>query len=116
MKAVKIEDLEKGDLIMVRWCDASELRAKVEQHNQPEVYVKDWGVFLGVSGTSRKHVIIGKDVIETWNEWGAARIPLDLVESITLMMSRDQLVLALREIQALVRRVKLRKYKRVEIA
>jgi len=76
MKPVKIEELQKGDLILVRWMDASEMRAHINQHNRPEVYVKDWGVFLGVSGQKRRHVIIGKDVVETWNEWGAARIPL----------------------------------------
>ncbi len=44
MRNVKIEELQRGDLIMVRWNDASEMRAKVEQHDQkPEVYVKDLG-------------------------------------------------------------------------
>jgi len=115
MKPVKIEELQKGDLILVRWMDASEMRAQINQHATPEVYVKDWGVFLGVSGTKRKHAIIGKDVVETWNEWGAARIPLELIDSITIIISRDQLIKALNEIQALVRKVRLRRYTRIDV-
>jgi len=111
MRTVRVEELEKGDFVLVRWMDASEMRAKVEQHGQPEVYVKDWGVFLGVTGIKRRHIIIGKDVVSGWNEWGAARIPIDLVDSIILIMRRDELVQAITEIQALVRRVKLRRYK-----
>lgn len=112
MKTVKLEDLEMGDLILVRWQDASEMRARINQHIQPDVYVKDLGVFLGVTGLKRKHIIVGKDVVELWNQWGAARIPLDLVESIILIVGRSDLVKAINEIQALVRKVKLRKYKR----
>ena len=115
MKPVKIEELQKGDLILVRWMDASEMRAQINQHATPEVYVKDWGVFLGVSGQKRKHVIIGKDVVETWNEWGAARIPLELIDSIIVIIRRDQLIKALNEIQALVRKVRLRKYSRIDV-
>jgi len=102
--------LKKGDLILVRWNDASEMRASLEQHKQPSVHVKDWGVFLGVEGGKRKHVILGKDVVEVFNEWGAARIPVELINEITLIMKREQLITAIAEIQALTRRVRLRKY------
>lgn len=115
MKRVKIEELEKGDLILVRWNDASELRAHLDQHRQPAVHVKDWGVFLGVTGRKRKHIVVGKDVVEIFDEWGAARIPLELINSITLIMKKEQLVKAIAEIQALTRRVRLRKYKRMEV-
>lgn len=112
MRQVKIEELEKGDLILCRWNDASELRAGLEQHKQPAVHVKDWGVFLGIAGAKRKHIVVGKDVVEIYNEWGAARIPVELVNKITLIMKREELIEAITEIQALTRRVRLRKYAR----
>lgn len=115
MREVSVKELQKGDLIVCRWMDASEFRARAGQHDSPEVYVKDWGVFLGVSGIKRKHIIIGKDVVETWNDWGATRIPLELVESITLVLDRDEMANALQEIKALTRKVHLRKYKRLEM-
>ena len=54
-------------------------------------------------------------MVETWNEWGAARIPLELIDSIIVIIRRDQLVKALNEIQALVRKVRLRKYNRIDV-
>jgi hypothetical protein len=117
MREIGINDLRKGDLIVVRWMDASEVRSNLQdKHNMPEIYVKDLGIFLGVSGIKRKHVIIGKDVTEIWNNWGAARIPLELVESIILVLEREQMVSSIREIQALARKVSIRKYERVGIA
>lgn len=116
MREVKLEDLRKGDLIVVRWMDASEVRSHMhDKHEKPDTYVKDWGVFLGVSGLKRKHILIGKDVVETVNDWGAARIPLELVESITRILSRERMISALREIKALARKVRIRKYKRFEV-
>ena len=51
MEKVELENLKKGDLIMVRWLDASEIRCSMNEHEgSPEVYCKDWGVYLGVSG------------------------------------------------------------------
>jgi len=116
MRAIKLEELQKGDLILVRWQDASEMRAKIDQHSDsPDVYVKDWGPFLGIVGVKRKYIVIGKDVVEVWNEWGAARIPIELVESITLLMDREVLAKALTEVQGLVRKVRLRKYSRIGV-
>jgi len=113
LKQISLDELKKGDLILVRWMDASEFRAKLAEHTgEPEVYVKDLGVFLGVSGAKKKHIIIGKDVVESKDEWGAARIPLDLVESIILIMPREDVEKMMIEVKALVRRVRIRKYVR----
>jgi len=111
----ELKGLKKGDLIVVRWMDASEVRAGSGQHDNPEVYVKDLGVYLGVTGTKRKHIIVGKDVIENWNDWGAVRIPLDLVESVVVVVTMENMLPVLREIQALTRKVRLRKYRRFEV-
>ncbi len=70
------------------------------------------GIFLGISGRKRKFLIIGKDVVEVHNEWGATQIPLELVEEITFLMPREQVMRLIREIHSVDRRVKLRKYSR----
>jgi len=115
-RRIRFEDLKKGDLILVRWLDASELRCSVGEHEgNPEVYCKDWGVYLGVSGRKRRLLIVGKDVVEVHNEWGAARIPLELVDEIVLVLPREEALKAIREIQVLGRRVQLRKFRRGEI-
>ena len=116
MEKVELENLEKGDLIMVRWLDASELKGSMNEHEgSPEVYCKDWGVFLGVSGRKRQLLLVGKDVVEVHNEWGAVRIPVELVDEVLLVMPRGEVLRAIREIGVLGRRVRLRKYRRNEI-
>jgi len=87
MQTVKLEELRKGDLILVKWFDASELRAKLNQHEKPEVAVHEWGIYLGTSGQKRKHLLLGKEYVSGWDEWGAARIPVQLIEEIQLIMS-----------------------------
>lgn len=116
MRKVEVEGLQKGDLILVRWLDASELRCSVDEHEgSPEVYCKDWGVFLGVSGRKRRMLVVGKDVVEVHNEWGAVRIPMELVDEVVLVMPRREVLRAIREVQTLGRRVRLRKFRRDEI-
>ena len=116
MKNTAISELRQGDLIIVRWLDASELRAKLSEHEQsPEVHVKDIGVFLGVSGSKKKYLILGKDVVERFNDWGAARIPTELIVEIALLLPKESLVPSLEEIEILRRRVTQRKYTRIHI-
>ncbi len=116
MKRVEIGDLEKGDLIMVRWLDASELRCSVDEHEgSPEVYCKDWGVYLGVSGRKRRLLLVGKEVVEVHNDWGAVRIPVELVDEVLLVMPRGEVLRAIREVGVLGRRVRLRRFRRDEI-
>jgi len=120
MRRVSIEEIEGGELqrgsfIMVRWLDASDIKAQLCEHEaSPEAYCKDWGVYLGCSGRKKKLLIIGKDVMEVHNEWGATRIPLELVEEVILILPRDEMMKVVREVQILGRRVSLRKYKRKE--
>ena len=68
-----------------------------------------------MSGRKRRLLIVGKDVVEMHNDWGAARIPLELVDEILLVMPRKEALKAIREIQALGRRVRLRKWRKGEI-
>ena len=109
------EELRKGDLIIVRWTDASDTKATLEEHvSIPETGCKDWGIFLGVSGAKRRFVIVGKDVVEGHREWGATHIPLELVEEIRLLLPRDSVAAAIGEVEALGRRIRLRKHRREE--
>ena len=113
MRAVKLEDLQKGDLIVVKWIDASDVKAPLKEHEAyPEVHVKDWGLYLGVSGRKHRLIIVGKDVTEMKNDWGATRIPLEMVYEIIRVMPREQVVKYIEEVRTIGRRVRLRKYRR----
>ncbi|MCW4048331.1 MAG: hypothetical protein NWE89_01210 [Candidatus Bathyarchaeota archaeon] len=108
-------ELPKGSFIMVRWLDASDIKAKLTEHvESPEVNCKDWGLYLGVSGRKRRMLLLGKDVVEMYNEWGATRIPLELVEEVVLVLPREEMMQVIQEVGVLGRRVNLRKYSRKE--
>ncbi len=112
---MKTDELRKGDLVLVRWTDASDSKATLEEHStSPEATCKDWGVFLGLSGTRRRFVLIGKDVVEGHREWGATRIPAELVDEVRLLLPREQVVAAIGEAETLDRRIRLRKQRRGE--
>jgi len=112
---MKLEELQKGDLILVRWIDASDTKATLAEHNsQPEAGCKDWGIYLGTSGTRRRFLIVGKDIAETHNEWGATRIPAELVEEIRLILPREKIRAIIGEVETLNRRVRLRTHRRGE--
>ena len=107
--------LPKGSLIMVRWLDASEVRASIVEHESDQGFTcKDWGLYLGISGRTRRMLIVGKDVVEVDNTWGATRIPVELVEEIYLILPREDISTVIREVQALGRRINLRKNRRKE--
>ena len=113
MRKVKIEDLRKGDLIIVNWIDASNEKARLEEHEtSPELHVKDWGLFLGISGRKHQFIIVGKDVTEAKNAWGATRIPLELVSEVILWIPREQVALLIDEVRTIGRRFRLRRHRR----
>lgn len=107
--------IPKGTLIMVRWLDASEIRASINEHESDQGFTcKDWGLYLGVSGRTRRMLIVGKDVVELDNTWGAARIPVELVEEVYVILPREEVSTVIQEVKALGRRINLRKHKRKE--
>jgi hypothetical protein len=115
VEEIERDELPKGCLIMVRWLDASDRRAPLSDHvASPEVTCKDWGIYLGCSGQGKKMLILGKDVVEVYNEWGATRIPVDLIDEVVVILPREEVVKAVREVQVLGRRVSLRRYVRSE--
>ena len=89
MRTVKPEELQRGDLIVVKWFDASELRGRLNQHEKPEVAVYEWGIYLGMRGQKQKHLLLGKDHIKGWEEWGVTRIPVSLIEEIRLLAPQN---------------------------
>lgn len=110
---VDLDNVEKGDLVVVRWIDASDHRATLEEHiGSPETSCKDWGLYLGVTGAKRRFLLLGKDVVEVQNEWGATRIPLELVEEVTVLLPKTKVMGLIREVQVLGRRVRLRRSRR----
>jgi hypothetical protein len=103
-------EVPKGSLILVRWLDASELRMSLGEHESSQgVVCKDWGLFLGVCGRKRRMLLVGKDIVEAHNEWGATRIPVELVEEVQVLMPREEVGAVIHEAQALGRRVSLRR-------
>jgi len=113
---IERNELPKGTLIMVRWLDASDRRAPLSDHvASPEVTCKDWGIYLGLGARGdRRLLLVGKDVTEVHNEWGATRIPLELVEEVVVILPREEVVKAVREVQVLGRKVNLRRYESSE--
>lgn len=112
-KSEALKGLEKGDLIVARWTDASDKRARLEEHiGDPGTLCKDWGIYLGATGTRRQFLLIGKDIVEVQNQWGATRIPLELVEDVQVILPRIKVLGCIREVLALGRKVMIRKRRR----
>ena len=120
LKTYTVEDLlagkiPTGSLIMVRWRDASDLKASLNEHvDGREVVCKDLGIFLGITGREKKQVILGKDVVECYNRWGATRIPLELIDEVVFAQPKEWVLKLYREVEALGRKVSLRKVNREE--
>ncbi len=116
MKKITISEilegkLPKGSLILVRWIDASDKKALLIEHeSNPEMICKDWGLYLGCSGRKKKLILIGKDVVVTHNEWGATRIPIEMVEEVQLILPHTEMMNLIDEVKVLGRRVSLRRY------
>ena len=113
IKGDLVQGIPKGSLVLVRWRDANEDRCKIDEHeSDPVVLCKDWGLYLGVSGRVHRMLLLGKDVVEVMNEWGATRIPLELVEDVLVIVPREDMVGHVQEIKTLSRRIRLRRYNR----
>ena len=57
----QIKSLVAGDLVCVEWCDASIGKSLSNGIAGIDVPVKSWGVFLGVLGKKREHVILAQN-------------------------------------------------------
>jgi len=86
MKRVNVKDLQPGDLVWVKWYDASEFRgALIPDDSKYDMPVYVIGIYIGVKGRSRKHIIIAKEKLPRPGEWNADVIPIEMIENITLV-------------------------------
>ena len=57
----QVKSLVAGDLVCVEWCDASIGKSLSNGIGGIDVPVKSWGVFIGVLGKRREHVILAQN-------------------------------------------------------
>ena len=57
----QIKNLVAGDLVQVQWTDASIGKSLSNGLGGIDVPVKSWGVFIGVLGQKRRHVILAQN-------------------------------------------------------
>jgi hypothetical protein len=57
----QIKGLTAGDLIRVEWLDASIGKSLSNGVSGIDVPVKSWGIFIGLLGSKKKHVILAQN-------------------------------------------------------
>ena len=57
----QIKGLSAGDLVCVEWCDASIGKSLSNGVSGIDVPVKSWGIYVGVLGQKRKHLILAQN-------------------------------------------------------
>jgi hypothetical protein len=57
----QIKGLAAGDLVCVEWCDASIGKSLSNGVSGIDVPVKSWGIYVGVLGQKRKHLILAQN-------------------------------------------------------
>jgi len=57
----QIKGLTAGDLVQVEWTDASIGKSLSNGVSGIDVPVKSWGIFIGLLGSKKKHVILAQN-------------------------------------------------------
>ena len=57
----QIKGLAAGDLVMLEWHDASIGKSLSNGVSGKDVPVKSWGVYIGILGQKRKHIILAQN-------------------------------------------------------
>jgi hypothetical protein len=57
----QIKGLAAGDLVSVEWCDASIGKSLSNGVSGIDVPVKSWGIYVGILGQKRKHIILAQN-------------------------------------------------------
>jgi hypothetical protein len=57
----QIKGLVAGDLVCIEWCDASIGKSLSNGLSGIDVPVKSWGIYVGILGQKRKHVILAQN-------------------------------------------------------
>ena len=110
MKLVSVDDLQRGDFVIVRWRDASDIRGFMEEFGET-CWMKDWGFYLGIVGR-HPMLVLSKDIVEGKKAWGVSRIPVELVGEIWLVIPCEEAKELVPELDFQGRRIKLRRYDR----
>lgn len=85
LKEVRIEDLQLGDLIFIRWNDASIDTTRLPNDHEVESPVHSIGIFLGIRGIKHKHLLLGRSKAPEPQLWEADRIPLSIIDYVLLV-------------------------------
>jgi len=79
----QVKSLQLGDLVRVRWFDASKGEAHIDKDSQSpiqfDIPVTSWGVFLGVVGEKTKHVLLIRDHFQMHEDLGVYDIDFNVV-------------------------------------
>ncbi len=57
----QIKSLVAGDLVCIEWCDASIGKSLSNGLSGIDVPAKSWGVFIGILGQRRRHVVLAQN-------------------------------------------------------
>ena len=106
MKEVKISELQLGDLIFVRWNDASIDTARLPTDQEVESPVHTVGIFLGIRGLKHKHLLLGRSKLSMPQYWEADRIPVEMIDFV-MLIQRGFLGLALPEAKLELKKIKI---------
>lgn len=82
LREANIEELKFGDLIVVRWLDASRDVSQLPTDDEVVATIYSWGTFLGIRGRKHKHLLLGQSKPPMHATWEADRIPVQLIEQI----------------------------------
>jgi len=85
-RVVGIEDVRVGDLIFLTWSDASRDVSRLPSNHEVEVHVHAWGVFLGMRGVKRKHLLLAQSKPPMHEIWEADRIPVGLIDHVVVVV------------------------------
>lgn len=112
IRKIDLDDLRRGDFIIVRWRDASDTRGFMEEFGEA-CWMKDWGFYLGIVGR-HPMIVISKDVAEGRKAWGVSRIPIELIGEILLVIPSEETKRMVPELGFKGRRIRTRRYDREE--
>ena len=67
-KTIDLSEFKKGDLIRVDWFDASRGQA-LTIRGRLDIPVYSWGIYLGVLGQKRRHIVLAQNSFKLNNEF-----------------------------------------------
>jgi len=86
----QLENLSKGDLVRVEWTDAS-IGKSLGTGMAIDVPVKSWGVFIGILGKRRQHIVLAQNNFQYSDglyDIDYTAIPVGWAEKVTLIVKQ----------------------------